>query len=157
MGGCDHASPLPAHEGRAFYLPADCYRDPIGFFRRLRTTFWGGRKNDERDPWPSHCRGLRASLCQRRGGISSASPCIGDHIRGLDRRVGSSISLVTVPFSQRSLEGACGKAVRCGIRCRTVEDDAPEFPTVITLMPEDPEIPPLDFFDVSIVSGHAGT
>src|SRR5690348_13233426 len=114
MGGCDHASPLPAHEGRAFYLPADCYRDPIGFFRRLRTTFWGGRKNDERDPWPSHCRGLRASLCQRRGGISSASPCIGDHIRGLDRRVGSSISLITVPFSQRSLEGACGKAVRCG-------------------------------------------
>ena len=70
MGGGDHAKFVPAHEGRAFYLAADRYRNAVGFLGFLRTTI--RRRGKAMNVIVGHRNrgGVDSSLHQRRGRIS---------------------------------------------------------------------------------------
>ena len=62
MGGRDHATLVSDDEGRAFYLPADCYRNAVGFLGHLQTIIRRRGKGDERDRRPPHRGGVGSSL-----------------------------------------------------------------------------------------------
>ena len=64
VGGRNLAAVVSSHAGRAFRLPADRDRNPVGFLRDLRTTIRCRGKDHERDRRPSHRGGFGASLRQ---------------------------------------------------------------------------------------------
>ena len=58
MGGHNLAAVVSSHAGRAFRIPADRDRNPVGFLRDLRTTAGRGGQDHKRDRRPQHCRSI---------------------------------------------------------------------------------------------------